>query len=360
MKTSNSKGDIWYGLHAYPGVAQYQEPGKDAYRIFLNENTLREMDRTFEGRPVFVQHVDEVNEDLNTLRAEVDGWVVESFFNPPDGKHWVKFVTASEAAKKAIRNGWRLSNCYVPKSFNSGGLWNGVDYSKEVTSGEYEHLAIVPNPRYEESVIMTPEQFKKYNEDKLSELKRIANEKEKEVKFEFFKRKKEKIENDLSEVSVILPKSKKEVLVSHLINQADEIELTKDEPKIANGDHLVDVGGSKMTLNELVEKYDAVCKEVDNMKKANEVVEDMVEEDEKEENEEDEVEEVVENKEDVDKLVEEEKRSNSAADEEAKRLAKEKADKVRNANRSADFVQHVVVDFPGDGLTRGKQRYGAK
>lgn len=174
----NSKGNVYYGMHFYPGLAEYREPGEDPYRVYLNEDTLRKMDPTFAGRPIFVEHVDEVDQSLSELRKEADGWVIESFYNSSDGKHWVKFIVVSDRAERAIKNGFRLSNAYVPKSFGQGGIWNGIEYSKEITDGEFEHLAIVSNPRYDESEIKTPEQFKKYNEDNTVELRRIANSQE--------------------------------------------------------------------------------------------------------------------------------------------------------------------------------------
>ena len=158
--TENSKGTIFYGMHFCPGVAEYSEPGKETYRIFLNEDTIRSMNPSFAGKPVFVDHVDEVDPNVDKLRSEADGWVIESFYNPADGKTWAKFIVVSDRGFRAIKNGFRLSNAYIPTSYGEAGMWNGVEYQKEILAGEYEHLAIVQNPRYEESVILTPENLK--------------------------------------------------------------------------------------------------------------------------------------------------------------------------------------------------------
>ena len=218
----NSGGTIWYGLHMLPGVAQYSRSEQDPQRIFINEDTIRKMDTTFAGKPVFVEHVNEVDQDLNQLRKEADGWVIESFFNAADGKHWVKFITVSDNAERAIKNGYRLSNAYLPRLSNHGGMWNAVPYQNEVIDGEYEHLAIVKEPRYEESKILTPDQFKAYNDSLQSELKKIANAKENPnmmTKLKFWQRK--PLENDLSNVSVTLPKSGKEMTIAALVNAMD-------------------------------------------------------------------------------------------------------------------------------------------
>ncbi len=394
MKIKNSKGKIYYGLHFYPGVAEYQEPGADPYRVFLNEDTLRKMDPTFAGRPVFVEHVDDVDERVDELRKDADGWVIESFFNAADGKHWVKFLVCSDRGERAIARGMRLSNCYVPKMFGDGGLWNGVSYAKEIRGGEYEHLAIVPNPRYDESVIMSPEEFKAYNDEKSIELKRLANHKKEgagKMAFKLFKR--AKVENaiDLEATLVLLPKTNREVSLMTLCNEADE----KD--KKANGDHMVDVGGTKMTLNELMDKHKAVCDELEGMKaeKANAAAED--DEDDKKENDDDDMENAdddgdeddkkengddddMENADDDEKAkVTEDKekevvaakakngdkkpapkaKNAPTADElEARRKAKEKADRLRNADkRQATAV--ALVETGEDKIARGKSRYGS-
>lgn len=268
----NSHGKIWYGMHFYPGLAQYQDSEEaEPYRVYLNEDTLRKMDPTFAARPIFVEHVDEVDPNLDRLRSEADGWVIESFYNSSDGKHWVKFITVSDEAEKAIRNGFRLSNAYVPKNFGPSGIWNGISYQKEITDGEYEHLAIVKNPRYEESVIMTPEEFKKYNEDNLSNLKKIANSKKGGKMLSFFKKSKVEIDNNMC---VVLPKSKKEVSITKLINDADEMEKKKDSSEsakahvMASGDHMVKMkDGSYMQVSDLADKFHSMKDEMDKVKK---------------------------------------------------------------------------------------------
>lgn len=226
-KISNAKEmpKVFYGMHFYPGVAEYAEPNAKPYRILLNEDTLRDMDATFEGKPVYVRHVDEVN--MDKLQEEADGYVIQSFYNRADGKHWVKFIAVSDKCQQAIRNGWRLSNAYIPKSFAGGGQWNGVDYVKEVVSGTFEHLAVVPDPRYQDSIILTPEQFKEYCEEKEVELKRVANSKTRRSMFEFFKRTKVDNSDEITDAVVKLPTSGKEVTIGELIKLADAAPVTE-------------------------------------------------------------------------------------------------------------------------------------
>lgn len=374
----NSKGKIYYGMHFYPGVAEYQEPGKEPYRVYLNEDTIRGMDASFAGRPVFVDHVDEVDEDVNELRKDADGWVVESFFNQADGKHWVKFMIVSDQAEKAIQSGMRLSNAYVPHSFGKGGLWNGVSYLKEVTGGEFEHLALVRNPRYDESDIKTPEEFKLYNENLLVELKRVSNSKdlkdqkgENKMKLNIFKR--TKVENskdvDFEELSVKLPKSGKELTLAKLVEDHDTV---LNMNGYANGEHFVKAGEEEMTVNQMMKKYNAAMSELAEMKAKNEGDTDELDEEGATENEdgdegrEEEIEKKkkekkTENSSD-DESSEDDKDENSIEAEKLKNALKLKADKKANFDKVKNARKNVseeiaVVETSMDRLALGKQLF---
>lgn len=242
------------------GVAEYAEPQVNnsiPYRVYVGEDTIKKMDPTFKGRPVYVNHVDKV--DLPNLERTADGYVIRSFFNKADGKHWAEFIVVTDQGKEAIRNGWKLSNAYYIKGKAGGGICHGVDYKEEVMEGEYEHLAIVRTPRYQESEILTPEQFKLYNETKELELKRLANslEEKKGAKsmFDFWKKSKAENSSELETLSVTLPKSKKEIALKKLINDMDDMELNMSKPQMCNGEHRVKVGEEEMSVNDLVQKH---------------------------------------------------------------------------------------------------------
>lgn len=358
VKVTNAKSlpKVYYGLHFYPGVAEYREPGADPYRIYIAEDTIKNMGPTFTGRPVYVQHVDQV--DLDKLQIEADGYVMESFYNKADGKHWCKFIVVSDEGHEAVRAGWKLSNAYFPKSFTVGGLCNGVEYQKEVTSAEYEHLAIVPNPRYEESVILTPEEFKAYNSQKELELEKLSNSKTKGVssmKFNFFK--KQAVENsaDLENMSVTLPKSKKEMTLAQLINDMDTIQNMHG---YAANEHMVKLGNDEMSVGDLVNAHMGLLKEKEEMKNKEDEAdadagkaegEEIVpnaEEDEKAKED---------KKENEEKPEDKKKENEDMEDEKAKKNANYKA--LKNAPARAKAP--VSVELSSDKLARGKARYGS-
>lgn len=380
MKVDNSKGRIFYGMHFYPGVARYDSPNAESFTIFINEDTIRKMGPTFAGRPIFVEHVDEVADSVDAERENADGWVIESFFNAADGKNWAKFIIVSDRGLAAIARGYRLSNAYIPNSFGQGGVWNGVDYQREVLDGEYEHLAIVQNPRYEESVIMSPEEFKNYNDEKTVELKRLANSKEKgesTMKLNIFKRTKVENSIDLDGMIVELPKSKKELALTKVVEEYDKI---LNMNGYANGDHMVKVGDKdEMSVNDLVKKHLDMCNEMEGMKQKNAASEDGGEPGEDDPAMENDSEEEIkaagmkdvgdrggdkslENEEDDeedDKKKKNKMKNEMTLDEARKVIAREKALRLKNANLREQDVEIATVSIPSDQIARGKARYGS-
>lgn len=368
LKLLNTKStpQIYYGLHMVPGVAEYSETNT---RVYLSQDTIKAMNPSFQGKPVYVEHVEEVDPNDLEKDKELDGVVVRSFFNSVDGNTWAEFVVFTDQGKQAIRQGWKLSNCYLPLGYAKGGENHAVQYDKEVTSAEYEHLAIVPNPRYEESVILTPEEFKRYNEEKEAELIRLANSKEPKekkamaLKLNIFKR--TKVENgkdgiDLAGLMVELPTAKTEMLLTDVVEQFDKIQNMQG---YANGDHMVKIGEDEMSVNDLIKKHVEMCNEMSELKK--EPVEnadgdgdaDDAVENESEESDE----ESVENESEESEEKEKKKNAKAKADEEAakKVAAKKKAEALKNARATAENEETAVVDLTMDRVARGKSRYGS-
>lgn len=349
------------------GTAEYEEAGKAPYKIFVNEKTIREMGPSFEGCPVFVQHVEEV--DLENIQLEADGYVVKSFYNAADGKHWVEFMVVSDRGHQAISQGWKLSNAYIPTQFGPGGEWNGMQYEKQVLAGEFEHLAIVDNPRYAESKIFTPEQFKAYNDQLQVELHRVANSKTKGEgmsKLKFWKKAEvTKIENssDLESLSVTLPESKKEITIGDLVKNMDA-SMMPDH--MANGEHKVKVGEETMTVNELVDRHMKMCA---NKAGSGEQGEDAAADegaehagDEANLNDAGDTDGEGEDEDGAEEKKKEDKKKN-ASDAAAKAKAdadKKKAhfDALKNANK-VDAEPETFIDTSQDKCARGVSRYGS-
>lgn len=361
--------EVWYGLHFCPGVAEYTEPNKEPYRVFISEETAKQMDPTFAGKPVYLEHVDAVN--LEKLQNEADGYVAESFYNPADGKHWVKFIVVSDRAKQALQSGYRLSNAYVPLQLAAGGLWHAVEFSKEIINAEYEHLAIVKNPRYEESIILSPEEFKKYNEEKDLELKRLANstdstEGENNMGLNFFKR--SKIENGIDESTMVeLPKSKKEMKLVDVITEMDKV---VNMAGYASPEHMVKLhDDSEMSVGELLKRHKDACNELEEMKKKDDAASEKGGEPGKGA---DDDEDMKKNDPNQDSTIDAGVKSvdsrggdkhlgnedDEGEEEMKKKNAREKALRLKNAGPK-EVVMTNKVDLTHDKVARGKSRYGS-
>lgn len=352
-------GRAYYGLHFQSGVAEYPEfvgESGNPLRIYVDSDTAKAMDPSFRGKPVFVQHKVGISpEDFQ----EADGYVWKSFFNKSDGNHWAMFLVTTEKGEEAIRNGAKLSNAYFRKTQSGPGEWHSVPYDEKVESAEYEHLAIVENPRYEESIILTPDEFQKYNEDKEAELLKLANSKPKEKKkreglmFNMFKKTKVESEEsaEMKDMVVKLPSSGKELSIEELIQNADEYEKEKEnkkknkkknEDKEPKEEGMENEDKEKMSLND--EDMGKIVKMVYE-KMAN------MEEEKKKENKKknDEEDEKTENEEEEDKKAENEKFSPNfirALQNAGFEYKGEEQEPLKNE-----------VDLTSDQLARGRERY---
>lgn len=268
----------YYGRHFAPGVVNYPENKK---MLYVSPEIAKQMDETFQGRPLFVEHI-EGEVDLETVNQEADGWVIRSFYEPLDGSHWTEFLVISDDAHKKIEDGWTLSNSYIIEEEGDGGTWHNVVYDACVEKAYYDHLSLVDNPRYEESIILTPEEFKTYQEELKGKIESIKNSKgvTKMAKFELFKKKVEKVDNqkDIENMSVKLPKSGVEKTITQLINEADEAEVKKDEKKYANEADVIKIGEDEITVAELVAKVTLLLEEGAE-EVTEEVEEDIIDED---------------------------------------------------------------------------------
>ncbi len=338
---------VYYGLHFYPGVAEYRPPDKDPYRVYIGEDTAKKMDPSFAAKPLFVRHVPKV--DLANIQNEADGWVVESFYNKADGRHWAKFVIVSDRGHEAKSKGWTLSNSYIPNELGSGAVCNGVDYDREILGAEYNHMALVPDPRYEESVILTPEEFKEYNAKKELELTMLKNSKgDNTMGLNIFKRAKVDNSLDLEGLMVTLPKSKIDKSLSELVEIADQIQNMHG---YANGDHMVKMGDEEMSVNDLVGKYGELRNKMDEADAAAKAKEEKGEGERKDnEAKKEEKPEAKKDNETETELAEKGKHDNSKSEEFFKQLQ----------NAGGAIKSEAPVETLDQKVARGKSKYGSK
>lgn len=361
MEKKNAKQmpEIFYCRHIEQGVAKYSSE-----MLLIQNECLKKMAKTMLGKPVVVIHQDINEEFIDKLQERSDGYVVENFYNELDGWWWAKMIIVSDDGHDAIAKKWSVSNAYKPLESTVAGEWHSVFYDREIKDAEYTHLAIVPNPRYENALILDCEQYKKYNEQKKRELEELKNSKENKKEggrmLKFFTREKKEVKTSEEIQNSFVEIDGKEVAVQDLISNAikknAEDEEAKKKAELAekekmNMDSEVDVGDKKMKLKDLVESYKASKKNSEDEEKAK-----KEEEEKNKKNAEDEETKKKEEEEEKNKKNAKEKELQNAKEE--LENAQKKVNEILNAHlQEIDEVQ--VIETSSDQLERGKQRYGS-
>lgn len=346
LENASQPPKFFYCRHMQPGICRYEDE-----TVLVDTDALKKMIATGNGIPVYVHHQPV---ELDKLQETAGGYVVESFYNELDGWAWFKCIAVGDECHTAIAKGWSVSNAYKPNEFGHAGTKNNCPYNREILGGQFTHLAIVPNPRYEEACIMSPDEFKAYQETKKRQLDELHNSKPAKgpKMFKLFKNEKKEVTTvDLD--TMIELESGSSLTVREMLNavkkndeDAEEAKKKKEEEDKKNGtaNQVVEVDGEQMPLKELVNKY---CEMKNKKTKKNESEEDAEEEKRKKE--------------------EKEKQDKKNADEEeAKKKAKDEEDKknsgffeeLKNAhNKAIDAVP--TISTPASGTARGAKRYGS-
>lgn len=345
IQNASQEPKIYFAKHMQAGLCGY-----DNETVLIDNDTIKAMVPSFVGKPVYIHHQ---KVDLENLKEQANGYVVESFFNDLDSWSWVKIIVIDDKAHDVVGKGWSVSNAYVPTQFSGPGEQHNVPYDREITAGYFTHLAIVPNPRYEDAQIFTPEAFKAYQAEKRAKLDEIHNSKTGASKMIFKKKakKEEKVITKFEDDDVIEFTNSKgetvEVSANDMLKAVTEnlnakakknADDEKEKEEKMNADTMVMVGDKSWKMGDLIAYYGEMAN---------------AEEKEKENDDEDEA---VENKKtkknsegDEDEVAKKKK------DDEEKENAKH-FDELRNANRKAE-QQVIVVDMPQDQLRRGSERY---
>ena len=331
-----------------PGLVYYEDLGT----VLVQKPALDAMAQSFVGKPVFVLHQSTANDDFSSGRA--DGIVSRVWYEQADGWYWLEALVWDPDALTNIDRGYSLSCAYdVLKWTDAQGKHNNIAYVNEVVGGEYTHLALVPNPRYEGARII-------YNQGGHMKIKLWPFQKDK--KPEEVQASEVELTNALVEVEG------KEVPLEEIVNgfKAEELrkaeELKNAKAKLADED-TIDVDGKKVLVKDLRAGYLANAalsaknameedhkdgkhkeKEVEACNLCNAARKNTEEEEKKKKEEED---------------AKEKERSNSLAAEEAAK-AKERLEALRNAKDKG--LKPVMPEAPADQASRlaaGAERYGA-
>jgi hypothetical protein len=330
MDVTNAKEmpKIYYCRHFQAGIVGYQDE-----TVLVDTDAIINMLPSGKAKPVYVFHQ---NVNLDKLQAEAAGYITDAFYNEKDGWGWFKFIAVSDEAHSAIRKGWRVSNAYTPTRFAGGGTKNNLPYDREILDGEFTHLAIVPDPRYEDAKIFTPDEFKAYQAEKQKSISEIHNSKQPQKDkpmLKFFKTKTEEVAaDDIDSDTMIELSNGQTATVAEMVNALTAEKQAKKEPAT------VMVDGEKMLVSDLVKKFELLNA------KAKKNEDDAVDDDESDAKENESDEEDKENEDDDDSMKEKKNQKHF--------------DDLKNARElSMTHKQVQTISTMTDRVALGKSRY---
>jgi len=258
-KLENAVPKRYRAFYITPGLADYTAEGIGA--VLVQKPVLDKMNPTFVGMPVVNNvHTDLEPEELFNMTSEeksqiADGVVAATGYDEESGWYWADMLIWNEETQKNIEDGYSVSCAYdVLELDDEGGTFNNVPYEEEVLDGDYIHMAIVPNPRYERAYIIKNSKpggktvkikfsKKKVNKNAETEAKPVEEEKETSM------------EN--AEDGVVELENGEQIPLSKLVDmyetkKEEEAAAMENAGTVYNMDDEVEVDGEKMTVKELL------------------------------------------------------------------------------------------------------------
>lgn len=145
---ANGKGRKFTSRFIEAGVAHYEQFGD----VLITKETLNKFIHTMVGCPVIIKHKDITDKNADKERV---GVVSRVWYNDADGWFYCEGVIWDKQAINLVKNeGWNVSCTYDFESDLKPLTHNGKKIDMEFTGGEFLHLALVPNPRYERANIV--------------------------------------------------------------------------------------------------------------------------------------------------------------------------------------------------------------
>lgn len=268
-KNASDFPKYYYTRHMQAGLCGYEDE-----TILVDTDAVVKLGNTFKGKPVYIQHQDV---KMETLKEDAVGYVQNTFMGV-DGWLWSEIMITDDEAHAVIAKGWAVSNAYIPTEWGSEGSKNNLPYDREVLNGEFTHLALVPNPRYEGAKIYTPEQYQARNTQLVNSLAHSKPTPKKGFVMKFWK--KEEVSDASTADFVEYTNDKGETVTKSVEEMKNALEAEAKQAEVKAKKVLVN--GKEMTVAELTKAYEKL-----NAKKKNEADEKENEDDEKE-NEDDE------------------------------------------------------------------------
>lgn len=224
------------------GLVDYSDVDDGKY--LLRKEAIDRMLPTLEGRPLVIGHQKIDPDHIDDVAV---GYITKGYWNPETGSFDCDVLVKDPEILNPSKNA--VSCAYVATEFGEGGRYSGIDYDAEILNGEFTHIALVDNPRYNDAKIL------------VNGLKKGAN-----------------------------------MMIKRFFSNADDEKKAEDkkeneeETKELSPEDVVTVGDKDVTIKELVDCYVNACKNEDKGEKDNEDKEEEkeAEDEEKKENEDEE------------------------------------------------------------------------
>ncbi len=153
------------GTKARSFTARFLECGLVSYEgeglgkaLLKKENVDKFIDKMI-NCPLIIKHNEVNEENVDSLAV---GWITQVSYNEADGWYYCNgIITDEEGIDKAKDFGY-VSCAVVPLNVDkSGGVWHDIKYDFEVLDADFNHLALVPNPRYGDATILLNSKMEK-------------------------------------------------------------------------------------------------------------------------------------------------------------------------------------------------------
>ena len=142
------KGRKFVSRFIEPGMVYYKEFGD----VLITKETLDKFIDTMVGCPVIINHKDITNDNVDDERV---GVVSRVWYNPDDNFFYCEgIIWDKEAIDLIKKQGWNVSCSYDFQSDFESKTHNGKKIDCTFTDGNFLHLALVDNPRYERANIV--------------------------------------------------------------------------------------------------------------------------------------------------------------------------------------------------------------
>jgi len=166
------KGRYFVSRFIEPGLAHYKELGD----IVITKETLDKFIQSMVGCPVIIDHKDVTDKNVDKLRV---GTISRVWFNEQDGWYYCEGILTDDEAIDLVKNqGWNVSCSYSFVSDESQKTYHGKPIDMVFTDGEFLHLAIVEDPRYEGANIVVNSNDEKQEEIETKEIVDNSTDKE--------------------------------------------------------------------------------------------------------------------------------------------------------------------------------------